>query len=227
MILLGLHGRMGSGKDTAATLLKKRYEELSTNLDGINVEEDYDIKSAAFADPLKNACQILFGGQRYNYFGTQAEKAEPAPFWGSHIGEEWGTYRGILQQFGTNVMRHHVHPDFWVYSMQDKIQRAAYEDTDLFMVTDVRFPNEAKMIRELGGKVIHLVYTENKNPVIMTKPKWWQLWKKPEPHPSEKPLPRDLVDYFVETSTIQQLDSRLKDLMAAEIARNSTRRFKR
>lgn len=216
---------MGSGKDTAASLIKKRYEELNPSGNNLLEGTEADVQSAAFADPLKNACQILFGGRRDNYFGTQADKAEPAAFWGNHIGKDWGTYRGILQQFGTNVMRHHVHPDFWVYSMQDKIQRCAYEGVDLFMVTDVRFPNEAKMIRELGGKVIHLVYTENKNPVTLIKPKWWQLWKKAEPHPSEKPLPANLVDHYVETSTIPQLNDRLYRIVADEIARNSTRSF--
>jgi hypothetical protein len=223
MILLGLHGRMGSGKDTAASFIKKHYIGLSENFDGIDIEDN--LKSAAFADPLKVACQAMFGGDRKNYFGTQEDKAQEAGAWGTHIGPQWGTYRGILQQFGTNVMRHHVHPDFWVYAMKEKIVRARLNGTDLFVITDVRFPNEAKMIRAAGGKVVHVVYTDNKNPITYTPKPWWKFWAKREIHPSERPLPSELVDNYIETSNLLQLDDRINCLVKNEIARNSTRRL--
>lgn len=223
MILLGLHGRMGSGKDTAASLIKKHFTGLSESFDGIDIEDN--MKSAAFADPLKVACHAMFGGSTKNYFGTQEDKAQQAGTWGTDIGPQWGTYRGILQQFGTNVMRTHVHPDFWVYAMKEKVVQAKLNSTDLFIITDVRFPNEAKMIREQGGKVIYLEYTENKNPVLFLKNPWWKFWAPKQVHPSERPLPDDLIDAHIKTSNLLQLDDRIYSFVKAEIARNSTRRL--
>ncbi|MBS50012.1 MAG: hypothetical protein CMN60_20425 [Sphingobium sp.] len=51
-------------------------------------------------------------------------------------------------------MREHVHTDFWVKSMQKRIADLP-EGTDV-VITDCRFRNEIKAIRDMGGKVAHV-----------------------------------------------------------------------
>ena len=62
------------------------------------------------------------------------------------------TAREFLQYFGTDICRH-IKPDIWVESC---INRMLESGTELAIVPDVRFPNEAEAIKKAGGKVIRL-----------------------------------------------------------------------
>ena len=54
---------------------------------------------------------------------------------------------------GTEVMRNNLHPDIWVLSLERKIIECGPGD---YVVPDVRFPNEIRMIKRNGGKVWHV-----------------------------------------------------------------------
>lgn len=56
--------------------------------------------------------------------------------------------RGLLQRFGTEVGREMFDENFWVDYALNSI-----EDGSKVVISDVRYPNEADAIRELGGKV--------------------------------------------------------------------------
>lgn len=75
------------------------------------------------------------------------------------------TYREMMQEIGTEVMRNHFVDDIWinalmgkyirnysVYGFGDKV-KDIYPD---WIITDVRFPNEAKAIKEAGGLLIRI-----------------------------------------------------------------------
>ena len=64
-------------------------------------------------------------------------------------------FRLILQGWGTDFRRQLTSPLYWVEALETKL-RALPEDSIVF-VTDVRFHNEADMIRRLGGKIIRIV----------------------------------------------------------------------
>lgn len=206
VLVVGFHGYMGSGKDTAAKLFAEQYADVASHVGKQNIK----IQTTAFAEPLKKAAKELFGGDEF--FGTQADKAKEAKFWKNNLGPQWGTYRGILQHLGTEVIRTHVHRDFWVLNMRRRIVEAESDKeggADVILITDVRFPNEAKMIHEHGGIVVNVVYTENKYTPMKFNPPWWKFWKKPSLHPSEVPLPQELIDRKIETSTISQLEEQI------------------
>ena len=70
--------------------------------------------------------------------------------------------RKLLQTLGTECGRTY-NPNVWVKHMEIYIesrlkmeQVAKYKDPVNIVIDDVRFENEANLIRELGGKVIHL-----------------------------------------------------------------------
>lgn len=61
------------------------------------------------------------------------------------------TWREAAQKLGTDWGRA-LDPDIWVKAMAMRCRRA----DDRIVISDVRFDNEAEMIRSLGGKVLHL-----------------------------------------------------------------------
>ena len=70
------------------------------------------------------------------------------------------TYRNLMELLGTDVGRDIVHPNIWVNSlMKDykpySVRGSSYESLESkWVITDVRFPNEADAIKQKGGVLI-------------------------------------------------------------------------
>lgn len=122
-MILGFCGHKGSGKSTAAEVLR---------------EEGFTRR--ALADPLKEACAIIFNLTQDQLYGDKKEVIDP----------RWDkTPREIMQLFGTEVGRQ-IDEDVWIKSLK------AHIDGGDWVVDDVRFVNEAEAIREMGGTVVGL-----------------------------------------------------------------------
>lgn len=133
-IIIGLAGRKASGKTTAARFL----------VNGM------DFHRLSFADPLRDmvGCFLLGMGYGADYIETllTADKEQMlAP-----IGK---TPRQLLQTLGTEWGRDHVDRNVWVTLARRRINTSA-EPRIIF--DDVRFENEAAMIRGMGGQIIHI-----------------------------------------------------------------------
>ncbi len=61
--------------------------------------------------------------------------------------------RRMLQIIGTEIFRKQVHPDFWVQKVAPAL-RQAHQDNQSVVFDDIRFPNEAKLIRSYLGEGI-------------------------------------------------------------------------
>ena len=134
-MLIGICGLIGSGKDTVAERL-------------VN---EHSYKRDSFAKSLKDAVASMFNWDRDMLEGNTSESREwrekPDTFWSERFGREV-TPRTILQQFGTEVMRGQMYDGIWVDSC---IGRYKGQNT---VISDTRFINELKTIREYGGKII-------------------------------------------------------------------------
>ncbi|MGA1295672.1 MAG: hypothetical protein ACO3X1_10160 [Burkholderiaceae bacterium] len=64
------------------------------------------------------------------------------------VGDAGVSVRHMLQTLGTEYGRQCIHPDIWVRCWKGRAQRF-----DAVVADDVRFPNEAKMIKLLGGEM--------------------------------------------------------------------------
>jgi hypothetical protein len=115
------------------------------------------IKVYHFADYLKDLSINLFGLNAQGVYGTDQQKNELTnikwenmPF----ITKKGGymTNREFLEQFGTKVVRK-IRTDAWVAATINKIN---YENSQLAIIPDVRFPNEVEAIKASGGIVIRL-----------------------------------------------------------------------
>ena len=126
------------------------------------------VRSFSFADPLKIISMELFGLTVQQCYGTDEDKNTPIntkwedlpnPSFHNeksdyvpHRNTGFMTARECLQYFGTDICRK-IKPNIWVDSC---IKRMLESGTDLAIVPDVRFPNEAEAIKKAGGKVVRL-----------------------------------------------------------------------
>ncbi len=155
--LVGLCGGIGCGKSTAAEHLM----------------EDYGFEELSFAQKLKDVCADLFNIPKENLFGTQEQKTEPIPHlgvvpstvaymghpWGARVSQPW-TGRWVLEWMGTNACRTVWEP-VWIESVRKQVEDArengyGFGNPVRHVVSDVRFQNEADMIRQLGGIVVRV-----------------------------------------------------------------------
>jgi|TARA_B100000085_G_scaffold128760_1_gene117225 hypothetical protein len=119
------------------------------------------VKLYSFADHLKWICIKLFDIPYECVWGTDEQKNqiqehlvwENMPVW-SLLVDNTGpmTAREFMQYLGTDIMRKMYEP-IWVNACIKKIQQ---EQSELAIIADVRFPNEAKAIEQAGGKVVRL-----------------------------------------------------------------------
>ena len=135
--LIGLIGFIGAGKGSVGELL---YTEHGYTKD-------------SFAKPLKDAVSVIFGWKREHLEGDTAEsrlwREIPDEFWTKQFGYTF-TPRLALQLMGTEAGRNVFHQDLWVISLLNRSQGKNV------VVTDVRFKNEVKAIRDANGLVIRV-----------------------------------------------------------------------
>ena len=126
--LIGLYSPApGCGKTTVADLLIEH-------------------RPVSFAAPLKEAVWTLLGklGISGSHF-VYDDKEAIIPGLGVSA-------RHMMQTLGTEWGRACVHPDFWVMIARAKAERIM-KDGRSVVIDDVRFPNEAALIRNLGGEL--------------------------------------------------------------------------
>lgn len=156
-MLIGISGKKQCGKDTVCKIIKA--------LDIWNRYGDGDMLTFvkmllktpnplgsiwykhAYADKLKQVLSIILNVDvvafEDNIFKmSNSEIAKP----------EGGYYtnRELLQRFGTEVGRS-ISPTLWVDALF-----TSYSEDDHWIIPDVRFPSEAKAIKDRGGIVIRV-----------------------------------------------------------------------
>lgn len=141
-MIIGITGKIGSGKSTLAIGLKQMgFVEYS------------------FADPLKKIGEI-FGFSHDQLYGTQENKLE--------IHETWNvSSRTFLQKVGTELFREQLplilpemklENSIWIELFKMKFRK----EPKSYVISDVRFKNEAEAIRKLGGIIIKTVRNEKR-----------------------------------------------------------------
>lgn len=107
------------------------------------------------------------------------------------------TFRRLLQEYGTEVRRGDD-DNYWVRQLETKFALTPYRERN-FAVTDVRFPNEAKMIHHFEGR---LIYISNLNPPNV------------DDHASEQPTTLDYDMEIFNGGTIDSLHSAVRAQVA-------------
>lgn len=157
-MIVGITGRARSGKDTAAGIIAK--------LCGVT--------ELAFADPLKEAAMCMFGITRDMAYGINYNREQ--------IVEPWGiSVREMLQKLGTECARHVFRDDFWMVRADIELERNEMYGGG-FIVTDIRFDNEADWVSSKGGRIIKMHRSQGGIA---------------EDHSSEHGVSHCLIDHFI------------------------------
>lgn len=162
-MIIGITGKAQSGKDTACKIVQllDYYRGILESLNGgelVISEEDFvldnlyndDIvrnsrwEKRAFADKLKGCAALILGVDIENFESNLFKESYTTLPLSNKDGEAM-THREFLQCFGTEVGRN-IDNNLWVTALMH-----TYEDTNCWIVPDVRFPNEAAAIRKAGG----------------------------------------------------------------------------
>jgi len=149
-MIISLSGLIGSGKDTVAEMLV----------------EQHGFTRDSFAGTLKDAVSAIFGWNREMLEGktkeARAQREIVDPWWSVRLNNPELSPRWILQHFGTEVCRTHLHTDIWVASLENKLRNLTEGN---IVISDARFTNELDMLKNAGAQMICV----SRGP----KPFWW------------------------------------------------------
>ena len=139
--LIGINGLKGSGKDLVCKMIQQQLPDMN-----------YENKK--FAGKLKEMATVLTGITDWE---DRDKRDELIPWLDM-------TRRKFLQKFGTEAMRDNIHSEVWVnalmsqYKVRKRISMFGPHKIGYpkWIVTDVRFRNEAEAIKNAGGIVINI-----------------------------------------------------------------------
>lgn len=160
-MLIGIAGKANTGKDTIGELIKKI------------CKDSYNFQIKKFADKVYDITSLLTGYSKETLMDRKFKEnlEAPTPFWyfineynykfpylqfrGSDVVKDMKLVkpkiREILQDVGTTIFRAY-NPYIWI----DLLLGLYVLGIDDWIITDVRFDNEAAAIRKLGGLVIKI-----------------------------------------------------------------------
>lgn len=159
-ILIGINGKIGSGKDSFADF----------------AVEKYNYKKLYFAEPLKYEVKefLLKNNLSFtdeNLFGSQEDKEKEIVFdninlicknffpfsdFKNKINGNKSTYRFLMQWWGTDYRRVMCDDNYWVKKFIEDSKKY-----DKVICSDLRFPNEYNAIVDNNGMCIKIVRDNN------------------------------------------------------------------
>lgn len=145
-IVIGICGKMRSGKDTTADFMSAKF----------------GMKKVALATYLKSTVSWMFDFDAAQLYGERKDEIDP----------RWGiSPRRAMQYIGTDVMQFHAHRHLfgtadnrWVTAVPFRrfwVQRLLHDllanNEQSYVVCDIRFPHEADALREKLGERFRIV----------------------------------------------------------------------
>lgn len=173
-MIVGLAGRKGSGKSTVAEILKDKF----------------GYRTMSFATPLKDMLMAM-GVTEDEIYNIDLKEKPLERFGGK-------SPRELLQLLGTDFARNMVAEDVWVRALEARI-----DPKDMLVIDDVRFPNEAEMIRDHGGKIVRVIREGQEQGLIDT-------------HVSEAGIPLELIDHEIRNVSCYVSDLELSTVRVME-----------
>jgi hypothetical protein len=161
IMIIGITGLAGAGKDTFAAILKNYFD---------NLKIPKETKIYHYADILKKICIDLYNMNPKMVYDNNLKEVPSKLLDGK-------SPRQILQDIGTKLREYDK--DIFVKHMNNVLTT---KDTDTsFIIADVRFDNEALLIKEHNGIIIHI-----------ERPGTPQM-----DHVTEKGISKDLIDFHI------------------------------
>lgn len=169
-MIIGIIGRKGAGKDTVASMIQEnaylrnvkterkqiafKLKKACSGLLGKNLEEfeDNSIKNLRYNRPLLIDCDSVLSF--LGHFGISPKESASIYEYlkDSNFSHYVNSHRELMQFMGTNILRTLVGEGAHINSVSSSL----YDDNTLYLITDVRFENEALSLKKLSKNVILL-----------------------------------------------------------------------
>lgn len=130
-MIIGLIGYAQSGKDTVANILTSQY----------------GFSRLAFADPIKDIAYEL-----NPFIDSNLRLKDLVDEYGWDVAKNKEEVRELIQRFGVSA-RHYLGEDVWVTSLLRKMDGI----DENYVITDVRFNNEAHMLEVIGAELWRVI----------------------------------------------------------------------
>lgn len=144
-MIIGLCGFIGAGKSTVAKIFV----------------EEYKFKQISFADSVKDCLSVVFGWDRNLLEGITPESRKwretADEWWSKKLNIPHFTPRFAMTHIATDIFRNHFHENIWIYSLEKKLTESGKD----LIISDCRFQNEIKMLKNSGGKLINVARTSD------------------------------------------------------------------
>lgn len=172
LIIIGFAGYKRHGKTLSARLLT---ESLDPNF--------YQCTTRNFAEPIRNLCKDYFDLE-INSDMEEKEKEKQIPRLGNH------SPRHIMQMTGDFFRS--IQSEYFTDIMKQKIKsfNPTWPKAGVFFIDDVRYPNEVKVIKDLGGEI--WLAKKFQSYEALDEEDW--NCGNIDGHSSERPLPKELID---------------------------------
>jgi hypothetical protein len=140
--IVGISGLDDHGQDTLGELIMEAFE---------------NFHKESFAKPVKEACKALFMLTEEQTNGPNDIRSSADPYW-SKLAP--GTSpRKLMRWVGTEFGRTHLETiipgigsNLWVLLLQRRLEQGKQ-----YVICDVRFENECKLIRDNGGVIVRVI----------------------------------------------------------------------
>lgn len=135
-VLIGITGRAGAGKTTAAEYLRSRY----------------DFECIAFADALKDCLALLLADRGIDHAVLHEPQFKSVPLDAMHD----ASARHLMQSLGD--WGRQVAKGFWVHQLAHRagLIEGRSPVHDRVCITDVRYPNEEEWLHYKGGALLRI-----------------------------------------------------------------------
>lgn len=203
--LYGITGKAGSGKDTLASRMLRTTSLREGRTGGV----------ISLADPIKElaaevlssllpdyTASLLDAMDRTSYREVKEQKFSTL-FHKCPAQLEDLSLRGVWQDIGSSF-RNSIHPDVWALRCLAKIDviNNVNNNNTLIIVPDVRYDNEATLLKQAGATIIKVVRDGI---------------EEVRAHESEGGISTSLVDIVIHNNgSIQDLDNRVKEFLCNE-----------
>lgn len=137
--------------------------------------EHHGYTKIALADPLRSFIASITGLTHEEL--TDSDLKEQPLDWLNGTSP-----RRMMQTLGTEWGRELIDPELWLKVARRQIEAAKRRGAPGVVIPDIRFDNEAEMVRQLGGTIVQLV-----RPGASTV----------ADHPSEDGIPESLIDLTI------------------------------
>lgn len=238
MAIIGISGKTGTGKDTVGKIIKQLDDICYPAISTITKHDFKIIKFAdALKDIIciLTGCtreqleDINFKNSKLPDEWNKPEGVGIYDIMMNLLYQEVFTYRMLLQYLGTDLLRNQLHENVWVNALfrkyipkvcsgvthcalagKPKISCNLCPEYPNWIITDVRFPNEAKAIKDRNGIIIRI----NRN---LLEDSGLESIDLKMQHPSETALDNYNFDYIIDNNgTIEELIKKVKEILIKE-----------